>query len=296
MNFKQQFLQQVLKDFTNKPISGVNEETKKQLNSLADYLLAPTVNPKALGLTYATIKYWESKGYLILSLPKEADEWRKYSVLECLWFAMLKRVVDMGCSLEKIAPQLIFAYANYTTLNSSVSFNNPTQPVVMVVDGTRVTPVNNFLTHILITTISRSKATIQFTKQGCQFYFQKSDNRAALVNQAYEAIFTTGINLCISDIVFTYVLGLDSDTQKNLAIFSQGETQVINLLNKKEISEITIKQEGGKIYNLSSVEKITAENLYTSLNSFITGDYQDLHFKTNSNKTAVLTRTTKQHF
>ena len=156
MSFKQAFLQDLTKQIINTPMQGVSQNTKQHLNSLTEYLLTPSVSPKALRLTYATIKYWETKDYLLLSLPKEADEWRKYSVIEFLWFQLLKKVVDMGCAFEKVAPKLIFAFANYKGVSSAMQFTDPQTPV-MVLDGIRVNPLNNFLTHILLTI---AKATL----------------------------------------------------------------------------------------------------------------------------------------
>jgi hypothetical protein len=276
-------------------LEGVSVGNKKQLDSLAEYLLTPTINPKVLGLTYATIKYWESKGYLILSLPKEVDEWRKYSVIECLWFEILKSLVDMGCNLEKIAPQLMFAYANFKTVNSTISYTE-TQMPLMVLNGVKINPLNNFLNHILFTIIARSKATIQFNQQGCQFYFQKNGDKATIIKQAYEGLFTSNINICISDIMFEHILGMDRNSQINLNIFTNQEIQVIHLLNSKDINQIIIKQEDGKIYELNYVEKMDVKCLYKPLCHFITNGYQELSFTTNNNKKASLMRTTKQKF
>lgn len=292
MSFKQKFLQALTDQIISTPMQGVSQNTKQHLNSLTEYLLTPSINPKAIGLTYATIKYWESKDYLILSLPKEADEWRKYSVIELLWFQLLKKVVDMGCAIEKVAPKLMFAFANYKGVSSTMQFTDPQTPV-MVLDGVRVNPVNNFLTHILLTIMARSKSAINVNDTGFQFYFQGGD-RVALANEAYNTIFNTGINISISDILFTYVLGADSNTQNKIQVFNDQEAEVIKVLGKNNINQITVKQDDGKIYELHTAEKFAISDINKYVSNFITNDYQELSFKTNNNKQLSLIRTTKQ--
>ena len=292
MSFKQIFLQDLTNQIVNTPMQGVSQNTKQHLNSLTEYLLTPSVSPKALGLTYATIKYWETKGYLILSLPKEADEWRKYSVIELLWFQLLKKVVEMGCAIEKVAPRLIFAFANYKGVSSAMQFTDQQTPV-MVVEGVRVNPLNNFLTHILLTITARSKSALNVNDTGFQFYFQGSD-RVALANEAYNTIFTTGITINISDLLFGYILGADANTQNKMQIFNDQEAVVVRALGKSNISQITIKQDDGKIYELQTAEKFAISDLNKYVSNFITNDYQELSFKTNNNKHFSLVRTTKQ--
>lgn len=295
MDFKQLFLQQILATFCNSENTGLSAKTKAQVNSLAEYLLRPTITPKNLGLTYATIKYWESKGYLILSTPKEADEWRKYSVIEYLWFQLLKKIVNMGCNLDKVATHLVFAYANYKTPDSQLSFNDPAPPLI-VIDGIKLNAFIGFLNHIIFITLTRSSATIQFHQQGCSFYCQKGNDKAQIVNKMHEFAFTTGINLCVSDILLFHILGISGDGQRKFAIFTKAESEVLSLLRKKEIQEITVKQNDGKIYQVEAVEKADTMELLKPLNSFITGDYQELTFTTNNNKSISFKRKTKQKF
>lgn len=291
---KEQFLQEITDQIVNTPIIGIKPETKQYLDSLTDYLLRPSVNPKALGLTYATIKYWETKGYLILGIPKEADEWRKYSIIEYLWFQLLKRVVDMGCAIDKIAPKLLFAYTNFTGEFSSRKFTDPQTPITLV-EGIRINPLTNFLSHILLIITARSKASLNISDEGFQFYFQKA-SKDIIANDAYNIAFNTGVNISISDILFAYILGVDSNTQEKIQLFNRQEVEVIKLLSNESVSQIIIKQNNGKIYELNAVEKIHVNDINKHLREFITEDYQEINFKTNKNKTLSLQRTTKQNF
>ncbi|MGE9310904.1 MerR family transcriptional regulator [Niabella sp. CJ426] len=293
MNIKQKLLEETVNLFTNTKMDGVNEMTKKHMDSLVAYLLNPIVNPKSLGLTYATIKYWENKGYLLLSLPKDADEWRKYSVIECLWFELLKKLVSMGCNLENVVPKLLFAYSNFQGLNKGVQFKGEQQPVLLL-NGIRVNTLNNFLNHILLTVMARSKATLYIGENGCQFLFSEQADRGKIFNIVYDQIFTTGIGVSISDIVFSYVLNIKGQEQAGLKLLNENELTVLNMLNNKQINQITVKQDDGKIYEIQSVEKMTTQEAHQYLSSFITSPYQELIFRTNNNKEISITRTTKQ--
>jgi hypothetical protein len=294
MNLKQALLQQTLNLYLNTPLPGLSKGTRARFNSLAEYLLQPTVNPKALGLTYATIKYWEEKGYLLIPTLKDTDEWRKYSVIEYLWFQLLKKVVDMGCNLDKVAPRLIFGYANFKKPDSTIYYTDEQTPV-MVINGIRVNPLNNFLNHTILTVMLRSKSALNINDEACQFYFLRGD-RVAIANEAYNSIFTTGINISISNILFTTILGMDDNAQNKIQIFNDQEAEVIKLISKSDINQITIKLDEGKIYELHAVEKFSVTDLHKYLSNYVTADYQELLFKTNNNKSLALTRTTKQNF
>ena len=76
---KNKILESVKETLLQTPFKGISPESKIQFDSLVNYLLQPVVTPKDLGLTYATIKYWEQKGHLILPIIKVTDEWRKYT-------------------------------------------------------------------------------------------------------------------------------------------------------------------------------------------------------------------------
>ena len=290
---KQEIIQNILNSIVVNSISGLSSDGINQYNSLATYLLQPTVKPKDLGLTYATIKYWEEKGHLILPLIKEKDEWRKYTVVEALWFYLLKKVVDMGCSLEKVAPQLIFAYANCKSPNDTILFNAEVPPLV-IMDGVRVTPFINFLSHILLMVLGKAKATINLTNQGVNLFMDNPLNPGLAAHHAQQNVYTTSITICISDIVLELVLGLQEDLQHS-HILSAAEIAVFKAMKDKKICEINIKRDKGKTYQMSTVENLGIKETALSINKVVTNKNQVAEIKTNDNKGQVAVKVTSKY-
>lgn len=297
MMYKELFLGEVLALYKEAPLPGMRQEVKNQMVSFAEYLLTTMVGPKAVGLTYATIKYWESKGYLLLSLPKEADEWRKYSVIELLWFEVLKKVSEMGCTLDKVVPLLIYGYANYKGNNTACNINEPETPV-MLIDGNRVNPFMAFLGHVVSIVMAKSKASVNITKNGCQFYFQKFADKTAIANRSYDTVFEGGILLSISDIVFKYVANIQPEQQAALNIFTTQESEVLMLLNNKKLQSITIQFDNGSPNIVERTERfdITRDDDYAAkpLVEFLSSPYQTIKAVTNGGKTIAIETTTKQ--
>ena len=290
---KQQIIESVLNNIIENPIKGLSPALIKQYNSLATYLLQPSIKPKDLGLTYATIKYWEEKGYLILPLLKEKDEWRKYTIIEALWFHLLKQVVEMGCLLERIAPKLIFAYANCKSPNDVILFNTEVPPLA-IMDGVRVTPFINFLNHVLLMVIGKVKATLSLTMQGVNLFMDNPLNSDLSAHFAQQNIFTTNITICISDIVFELVLGLQEDLQR-LHILSEGEVAVFKAIKDKKVGEIIIKKDKFKIYQMSTVENLGIKETDMRINRIVTKKHQKVEVTTNENKKQANIKVTSKY-
>lgn len=266
--------------------------------NIIDILLNPTFTPKSLGLTYATIKYWEAKGYLILSGSKEADEWRKYCMLEVFWFQILKKIVRMGGSLDKIVPAIILGYSNLQHYNISIPLTTKTpEGVELNVAGIKLAPLVTFLGHVVEVLTKRSKAAIHITEENCQFFYEKdSDKKAITPNQAYQALFTTGFTISISDVIFETTIGMEHLKGKKIEPFNKKELEVLDLLKKKELKEIVIKLEDGEPISLELKEQfdITRDDAAKRLKEFFFSPYQEVRAVTNRGRTINIERTTKQ--
>ena len=216
------------------PIKGIRRKLTNPYLGLASYFLEQTVQPRDLDLTYSTIKHWETKGYLILPSLKDTDEWRKYTIIEALWFALLNQVQDIGGSLEKIAPQLINTYKKFNSPNDTIILK-PDIPAIVTIDGIEVSPAINFLNHTLLIILDKARATINLNKHRANLFLDKKDGDVLqAANKAYQNQYTTGINICISDIVFGLVLRLQNALQ-HLHIFNEAEITVFKaIINKND--------------------------------------------------------------
>jgi len=292
MKFKEEFLKELLGRYIQTEIQGVQSDVKNQLDSLAEYLLSPTVNPKQFGVTYATIKYWEKKGYLLVNVPKEEDEWRKYSVLELLWFKVLTVFSEMGCAIEKMAPKLMFAYTNYTGYSSSISYTEESQVPLISLNGVRINAIENFLKHVLLIIIGRTDSSLCFGNSDCSFYVEREMSQAAKIEIAQTIIWKPGISINISDIVFQHVLGEGLTEKIGAPIFNREELQLINVLSKDNVKEISVKQNNGSIYEITSTEKYPLDNIDQPLKSLLKNKYEEIEVKT-FNKGAFVIKKTK---
>lgn len=266
-------------------------------NKITDLLMTPSYTPKSLELTYATIKYWEKNKYLILPISNEAEEWRKYCLLEVLWFNILKKLVKMGCTLEFVVPKLIEGYRN---LNSENVGGEVKPPVIIEIEktlGIKLDPLITFLSQVVEILVRRSKAAIHFTEKGCNFYFEKDSSEKAInPNHAYESLFITGISIGLSDIVFESIAGLDYIKEDKVEIFSKNELEIIELLRKKQLKEINIKLNNGRPVQLELKEvfDITMDDATKRLKEFFFKPYQEINAITNGGRTIKIERTTKK--
>lgn len=236
---KKMFLEELLRIIRSYPLEGVEDDVRRQLINFANYLLQPVVTPKELGITYATIQYWEKKNYLILQTEKQFDEWRKYTKLEALWFEILKKAESLGCSLEQTAPKIMFAYTNYTAPNCSVAFDAEAAPI-MLVEGLRVSPFNNFLIHVAAIAVKKIKSSLFLTTQRIQF-ITGDVKPLETENKALFEQHTSGISICISDIVIALILGDKEELVEN-NIFSETDIALLRTLATENIKEFKINK------------------------------------------------------
>ena len=258
------------------------------INNLMGSLLEPKVTPQMLNLTYSTIKHWESKGFLLLPPNKEIDEWRKFSILEYFWIQILKKFVTLGCSLDKVAPRLTFAFQNHRNPNETIAYQE------IFTENTFLDTSFGFLTNIIFVYLQTGKTALHLFEDNCQFVAENGLDRVTAIKVANETMFKPGISICISDIVFEQ----SEKHKKRLMtpqIFSAEENEILSLFRKNELKEITIKLDNGKPVNIELTEKfdLKKEFLNKSLLGFLTSEYQEITAITNGGKPIHFERKTK---
>ena len=138
MGKKEEFLKMVEELLIQHLIGQGYEGSRLDLmKKLTSKLLEPSVTPKMLNITYAAIKHWEKKGFLLFPASKDVDEWRKFSILEYYWIMILKKIVKIGGSLDKIAPKIKFAYKHHTNPNEVIKIVLPTAEINAEINNMR---------------------------------------------------------------------------------------------------------------------------------------------------------------
>lgn len=297
MDTKEFLLTTILKVY-QETLANQNMPDKKKalLNEFISTILQPVVNPKDLDVTYATIKYWEKKQYLLLPVIKEVGEWRKFSILEFLWIQILKKAAEMGCSLDVFVPKLLFAYENCKSPNQIIDYT------VSSIDTAhfnkaevRSVVVSGFLTQITGISIGKAKTSIHLYVDSCQFITESNINKNTVINDAYTAVHKSGVGICISDIVFENIQN-EKYSFAAPQVFNKSEIKILSLLKKNELKEITIKLEDGKPVTMELKEKFSINKDDTSkrLKDFFSSNYQEISAVTNGGKTIFFERITKQ--
>lgn len=297
MNFKQQAVDLVYETYVEAigMQMGNQKEAASLLVSMAKQLLDPNLPPKELGLTYATIKYWETKGYLILPIQKEVAEWRKYCLLEFYWFQILKKVATMGCSLDIVVPKIIAGYSKLSNYNIEILFKEIIADEDDNIQGVQIAPLVTFLGHVIRIITKRSKAGISLYDESCRFYFEKEMNLNDITNQASEMIFKNAISISISDIIFEYSLRWQEEKKTKIEILSKEELEILMLLKKKELKELTIILKDGKPINLVLKEILgNKDAMAKRLQEFFFTPYQEIRAVTNGDKEYFIERVTKK--
>jgi hypothetical protein len=294
---KQLFLEEMLRIIENEPLEGMGDDVRQQFIGLTKYLLQPVITAKDIGLTYSTIKYWEKKGYLLLQTDKQAEEWRRYTILEALWFEILKKAVDMRCTLEKTAPNIFFAYVNYTGLNCSFVWGNSVPvELIRVMEGIRVEPFLNFLKHVIGIVLGRVKSSLFLSKDGFMFSTEEMDGviKPAEANKALLNQYKSGINICISDIVIALVLGNKKDIRK-ATMFSDEEMTVFKELANEDVKEIKIKKgKRGEIYGYETTKRKTIHHP-AEIGRLVTNKHQNINAKVNDKFNHIEVEITDKH-
>lgn len=293
MGKKEEFLEMVEAVLINNLKSQGFEGSRIELmQKLTSKLLVPSVTPKMLNITYAAIKHWEKKGFLLFPANKDVDEWRKFSVLEYFWIMVLKKVVKIGGSLDKIVPKIKFAYQHHTNPNEIIKIVLPTAEVNTETNNSHLV---GFITHILFAYLQKGKTTLHLFEDSCQFVAENGDKKTNAINVSHELMYKTGISICISDIIFE-----DIETHKNrLAVthlHSENEAEIIQHLRNNNLKEVTIKLKDGKpiFIELTETFELHKQNANKRLLQFLNSPYQEIKAVTSCGQTIYFERKTKQ--
>lgn len=270
-------------------------ERKAAMVQLVPLLLEPVVVPKALNITYATIKYWESKNYLLFPVLKEVGEWRKFTMLEYLWANLITRLSQMGCTLDIVMPKVIYAYTHQTDPNCVMEYKANEE--VETICGINAMQALSFFRHIFSMLERKGKHTLHLFSDGTILFAAESGRQESeVIKAAYETAYKTGITLCLSDLVRENFSNTNLGELLPPATFNECRAALTEMLNKKEVKEVTVRQNEGKIYQIEATEKMDITNMQLPMKSLITEDYQDIEVKTNKNKKVSVIRKTKRNF
>lgn len=289
----------ILTEYFTKFINDQDQpaERKAAMVRLVPLLLEPVVVPKALNITYSTIKYWESKNYLLFPVLKEEGEWRKFTMLECLWVNLIKKLNQMGCVLDTVMPKVIYAYTHQNNPNDTLTFKPGEDRSNAECGNINIEQVYNFFRHVFSIIERKGKHTLHlFSDDTILFAAESGSEEAEVIKAAYETAYKTGVTLCISDLVRENFRKPNSGDLSQPAAFNDRMAALTEMLNKKEVKEVTIKQNEGKIYQIEATEKMDITNIQLPMKSLITEDYQDIEVKTNKNKKVSVIRKTKRNF
>lgn len=298
MSKKQELIESV-KDFY---IDGVNnqpypEEYKTHLSKVFEALWEPTLTAVDLGETHATIKYWESKGYLLMPILREVGAWRKFSYVELYWILLLRKVTLMGCSLDIVVPKLINAYEQGFATNKEIYFDEKLGYRDSL-EGLSHNLVFNFFGHITAVHMSLiGKYSIHLFNKSYMFSSEHRLGTADAVEAAYKTMFKDSINISLSDVVFmdNQIEGFTRHLMRQ-NVFSKQEAEILNMLNQKELKELTVILQDGKPVTLELTEKfdITQDDAANRLIQFLNSPYQEIRAVTNGGKTIGFERKTKK--
>lgn len=287
---------QIIKHLEN---SNISAEAKETFTKIADGLLMPIYSQRNLGLTYSTIRHWEKSGYLLSTSEKVIDKWRKYTLVECLWIEVLKKLAFLGCSMEVVAPRLMAAYQNKKEHNSITVYKPLTEENLIPHKGLKVVPFTAFLLHVLDIFTKKANAIISLREEAAQFIFYNKMKKTIVLDTFQEFGAKSSITISISQIVFEHIaLHADKSPIDISVLFSAGETQLIKLLQRKELKEVSVRLENGTLHLIDFTEKFTIykDDDYAGkrLLEFFSYPYQSIRAITNGGKTIAFERTTTQ--
>lgn len=214
--------------------SNISNEAKETFTQIADGLLMPIYSQRNLGLTYSTIRHWEKSGYLLCTPEKVVDKWRKYTLVECLWIEVLKKLASLGCSMEIAAPRLMAAYQNKKEHNSVAVYKPLTEENLIPHRGFKVVPFTAFLYHVLDIFTKKANAIVSLREEAAQFVFYNKMNKSTVLDSFQEFAAKSSITVSISQIVFEHIALHANKTPIDISVsFSPGEMQLIKLLQRK---------------------------------------------------------------
>jgi len=77
-------------------------ERGSRIKNIANVLTEKKFTIKDTEMTYRAVNHWSSLGLFDDSRPKDSQGWRKFSVIDLLWFQVLAELREFGLALDKI--------------------------------------------------------------------------------------------------------------------------------------------------------------------------------------------------
>lgn len=256
--------------------------------------------------SYRVIGSWAKKGMLLGEFREGEEENRRHSAAGIIWIKMLDQARALGLEALDVAKALIKHYASAyqeieVPLYEAVEDEEGLKLIDLRRKGRSDAEVDQLIAHqafahsIAIGIAERNPFTVRlfYDKTVDEvFMYPHQIGIQELMDRDYRNGFKPHVALSPSLAIWESMEGVEFKKGDLPRFLSGNERELVNHLNRDEVSEINITMSEGKVERFLVTEKFTAVDMRRRAFEYMSEPYQEITFKTNGDKKANFTRTT----
>ncbi|MEI6347254.1 MAG: hypothetical protein WCP69_04820 [Bacteroidota bacterium] len=305
---------------------SIGDDSPENIMVLEAKMLCPIYKVSNTEVSSKNLMSWK-KNEILLEYSRADLKWTKLNFTEFLWIQIVKELRDFGLSLtliKKVKDELIYPIElknqALKTLNTAYLLTyeeNKNIPIdklesisnMLVFQAT----TNNFNNVIQESIIMRVNMQLVIFKDGDAYFLEDGNDtlykryapynsnefydKATTANKA-EKCLQPHLTISLTDIIKNYLLSEKKALIiSSLGILTKEERELLELIRKDDIMQITINYKGKRI-NLVEVtetpKKVDIVSRYCD--HVLKQGYQEIKYKTENGKLVTFTRTTKIKF
>lgn len=235
-----------------------------------------------LGIPYRWIHHWEEKG-LLLSLPNENGNWRKFNFIDFLWIEIIVELRKCGLSLENIGELKQMLVTTVDTdgehLSTMMDFDHPSfreedRPYF-----------NVFMLLVTECLTSGADIFLLINARGQCLIYNESTNHE-FDSEIYHFRQKTHVSLSLRHILVRFITQykIIEDVQ-GLALLSQNEFEIIALIRNGKVKQVIVDRSHGVDLVLGE-DELTDKNRseYMFVDSILNQSYKTITYTTSDLK------------